>query len=107
MLAQTKSASVFFAGKDASVGGVAVQKNAPTAALGKRLLTAASLGEVLGAAAGQLGAGAGGLITLYYGGAQKERDAHKARRRAGRALPRGRGRVLLRRPARHRVLDVR
>ncbi len=72
-----KSASVFFAGKDASVGGVAVQKNAPTAAIGKRLLTAPSLGEVLIAAAEALGGAGAELVTLYYGGAQKERDAQK------------------------------
>jgi DAK2 domain fusion protein YloV len=76
-LAAVKSASVFFAGKDASVGGVAVQKNAPTAAIGKRLLTAPSLGEVLIEAASALGAAQGELLTLYYGGAQKERDAQK------------------------------
>jgi dihydroxyacetone kinase-like predicted kinase len=76
-LAAVKSASVFFAGKDASVGGVAVQKNAPTAAIGKRLLSAPSLGEVLIAAASALGAAQGELVTLYYGGAQKERDAQK------------------------------
>jgi DAK2 domain fusion protein YloV len=71
------SAAVFFAGKDASAGGVAVKKGGPTAAIGKRLLTAASLSEVIGAAAAELGAAEGGLITLYYGGAQKERDAQK------------------------------
>jgi DAK2 domain fusion protein YloV len=72
-----RSASIFFAGKDASVGGVAVKSGAPAAAIGKRLLTAASLPEVLGAAAAELGAAQGGLITLYYGGTQKERDAQK------------------------------
>jgi DAK2 domain fusion protein YloV len=77
VLAEVRSASVFFAGKDASVGGVAVQKGAATAAIGKRLLTAASLGEVIGEAVGALGGADGGLVTLYYGGAQKERDAQK------------------------------
>ena len=76
-LAAVRSASVFFAGKDASVDGVAVQKGAPAAALGKQLLTAGSLGEVVIAAARALGAGEGGLVTLYYGGVQKERDAQK------------------------------
>ncbi len=68
---------MFFAGKDASVDGVAVVKGAPAASIGKRLLTAPSLGEVIGAAAAALGAGDGGLVTLYYGGAQRERDAQK------------------------------
>lgn len=77
VLAGVRSASAFFAGKDASVGGVAVQKNAPTAAIGKRLLTAPTLGEVLVGAAEALGAADAELVTLYYGGAQKERDAQK------------------------------
>jgi DAK2 domain fusion protein YloV len=72
-----RSASVFFAGKDAGVGGVRVAQGAPAAAIGKRLLTAPSLGEVIVDAAGALGAGEGGLVTLYYGGVQKERDAQK------------------------------
>ncbi|HTW84999.1 MAG TPA: DAK2 domain-containing protein [Candidatus Sulfotelmatobacter sp.] len=76
-LAGVKAASVFAAGKDASVDGVAVQKGAPTAAIGKRLITGASYADVLVAAAAELGAGAGGLVTLYYGGSQKERDAQR------------------------------
>ncbi|MBV8643961.1 MAG: hypothetical protein JO225_08605, partial [Candidatus Eremiobacteraeota bacterium] len=76
-LAEVRSASVFFAGKDASVGGVAVQKGAPSASVGKRLLTAPTLTDVIGDAAAALGAEDGGLVTLYYGGTQKERDAQK------------------------------
>jgi uncharacterized protein len=82
-LEAVQSASVFFAGKDASVGGVAVQKGAPTAAIGKQLLTAGSLGEVIVDAVRALGAGTGALVTLYYGGAQKERDAQKYAARLG------------------------
>jgi uncharacterized protein len=77
LLEGVRSASVFFAGKDASVGGVAVKQGAPAASIGKRLLTAPSLDEVIAAAAAELGAGEGGLVTLYYGGSQKERDAQK------------------------------
>ena len=76
-LAGVHSASVFFAGKDASVGGVAVQKGAPAAAIGKQLMTAASIGDVIVDAARALGAANGALVTLYYGGAQKERDAQR------------------------------
>ena len=77
VLGAVHSASVFFAGKDASVDGVAVAKGMPAAAIGKRLVAGATLGETLIAAAAELGAAAGGLVTLYYGGAQKERDAQK------------------------------
>ena len=72
-----RSASVFFAGKDAGVDGVRVRSGAPAAAIGKRLLSAPSLSEVIVDAARALGAEDGGLVTLYYGGAQKERDAQK------------------------------
>jgi dihydroxyacetone kinase-like predicted kinase len=54
-----------------------VHMGAPAAAIGKRLLTASSLGAVIGDALAALGAAEGGLATLYYGGAQKERDAQK------------------------------
>jgi len=72
-----RSASVFFAGKDTSVGGVAVTKGAPTAAFGKALVTGATMADVIATAAAELGAADGGLVTLYYGGSQKERDAQK------------------------------
>lgn len=76
-IAAARSASVFFAGKDASVGGVRVRQGTPAATIGKRLLSAPSLGDAIADAAGELGAADGGLVTLYYGGAQKERDAQK------------------------------
>ncbi len=98
---------VFFAGKDASVDGVAVAKGAPTASIGKRLLTAPALGDVIADAAAALGAADGGLVTLYYGGAQRERDAQKYAARHRRTFQRGGGRILLRRSAERRVLDQR
>ena len=105
--ADVHSASVFFAGKDASVDGVAVQQGAPAASIGKRLLTAPTLGEVIGDAAAALGAADGGLVTLYYGGSQRERDAQKYAAAARRTFQRrGRG-ILLRRAAERRVLDQR
>jgi DAK2 domain fusion protein YloV len=76
-LDEVRSASVFLAGKDASVDGVAVRKSAPAASIGKRLLSAATIEDVMISALEVLGAAEGGLVTLYYGGAQKERDAQK------------------------------
>jgi uncharacterized protein len=76
-LAAVKSGSVFFAGKDASVDGIVVQKGSAAGLIGKRLLPAPSLGEALIDVAHALGATDGGLVTLYYGGSQKERDAQK------------------------------
>ena len=72
-----RAASVFFAGKSTHAAGVAVAKGAPTAMIGHDLLTAESLSTVLLEAARALGAIEGGLLTLYYGGSQKERDAQR------------------------------
>jgi hypothetical protein len=76
-IAGIASAAVFFAGKDATAGGAAVRRGAPVARIGDRLLTGPTLGAVLAAAARALSGGAEGLVTLYYGGRQKERDAQR------------------------------
>jgi DAK2 domain fusion protein YloV len=71
------TASIYFAGKDSRVDGVAVKKGAPSATISGRVYTSATLGGLLAEVAAELGAGEGGLITLYYGGRQKERDAQR------------------------------
>jgi DAK2 domain fusion protein YloV len=71
------TAAIFFAGKDSSVDGVAVKKGAPSATIDGRLRTSPTLSSLFAAVAAELGAAAGGLITLYYGGRQKERDAQR------------------------------
>ena len=76
-IASVRAGSVFFAGKDTSVGGVAISKGAPTAAVGDVLMTAPSLGDVLVDVVRALGGDDGGLVTVYYGGAQRERDAQR------------------------------
>ncbi len=70
-------AEVFFAGKDSLLGGVALRRGAPAASVDGVLLAAASVEAAVALAVARLGAGAneGGLLTLYYGGIQKERDA--------------------------------
>jgi hypothetical protein len=76
-IAGVSSAAVFFAGKDASAGGVAVRAGAPAALIDGRLLSAPTLAEVLAEVVRRL-LGSGdpeGVVTLYYGGKQKERDA--------------------------------
>lgn len=87
ILAEARGASVFFAGTDASLNGVAVRKGAPAASIGKRLLGGAALEDVVVTAAAELGAAAGGLLTLYYGGAQRERDAQKYAAVVGERFP--------------------
>ncbi len=75
--ARTRSAQAYFAGKDATVGGTIVQRGRPVASSSGVLYTGGSLSEAASAALGAMGAGDGGLITVYYGGAQKERDAQR------------------------------
>jgi uncharacterized protein len=72
-----RSAQVFFAGKDAELGGVSVERGKPAAILGGRLIAAPTAGEVAAAVLREMGADAGGLVTLYYGGAQREKDAQR------------------------------
>jgi dihydroxyacetone kinase-like predicted kinase len=70
-----RSAPLFFAGKDSKLGGIVVRRGSPAALIDGRILTGGSLAEVAVAVARELGAADGGLLTLYYGGMQKEADA--------------------------------
>jgi uncharacterized protein len=76
-IARVGAAALFFAGKDASTGGVAVRAGAPAASIDGRLIAAATLAEVLHAVVRDLAGDADGVVTLYYGGKQKERDAQR------------------------------
>jgi DAK2 domain fusion protein YloV len=76
-MAAVGAAAVFFAGKDASIGGVAVRDGAPAATIDGRLVTAPTLSEVLNSVVQSLAADEPGVVTLYYGGKQKERDAER------------------------------
>ncbi|MHB8462851.1 MAG: hypothetical protein ACYDA1_09405, partial [Vulcanimicrobiaceae bacterium] len=70
-----RSAQLFFAGKDAAVGGVSVARGTPAALIGGALRSEATMPELARASLQAMGAASGGLVTLYYGGAQKEKDA--------------------------------
>lgn len=85
---RVRSARVFFAGKDAAVGGVSVAKGKPAALRDGELSGGATLSEVSRAALTAMGAGTGGLITLFYGGAQKEKDAQRLAEELQAAFPR-------------------
>ncbi len=74
---RVKSAPVFFAGKDANFGGVTVARGKPAATLNGSLVTGDTVAEVTKNLLDRMGAEDGGLITLYYGGAQKEKDAQR------------------------------
>jgi dihydroxyacetone kinase-like predicted kinase len=86
-VAQSRSASVFFAGKGVKIGGIEVAKAAPTAQIGPRLLSADSLSAVALDAVAELAREAGSLITLYYGGSQTEHDAQRFAAAIGERFP--------------------
>ena len=71
------AAAVFFAGKDASVGGVAVRSGAAAATIDGRLITALSLDALLADVVTALSADRPGVVTLYFGGRQTEADARR------------------------------
>lgn len=75
--AHPRSAQVFFAGKDATVGGTSVAQGKPAATHAGALYAGGTLKEAAQAALESMGARDGGLITVYYGGAQKEKDAQR------------------------------
>jgi DAK2 domain fusion protein YloV len=75
--ARPRSAQVFFAGKDATLGGTTVARGKPAASSGGNLYAGKSLADAAVSALDAMGARDGGLITVYYGGAQKERDAQR------------------------------
>jgi DAK2 domain fusion protein YloV len=75
--AHPRSAQVFVAGKDATLGGTTVARGKPAATSAGTLYAGESLEDAAAHALDAMGARDGGLITVYYGGAQKERDAQK------------------------------
>jgi DAK2 domain fusion protein YloV len=81
------SAQVFFAGKDAAIGGVSVARGKPAATAGEALIAGETLIDAAKGALAQLGAGAGGLVTIYYGGLQKEKDAQRLSEELRTAFP--------------------
>ncbi|MBV8154541.1 MAG: DAK2 domain-containing protein [Candidatus Eremiobacteraeota bacterium] len=74
---RVRAAQLFFAGKDATLDGVTVARGKPAALTANRLFAGETLPEAGRSALEAMGAAAGGLITLYYGGLQKERDAQR------------------------------
>lgn len=85
---RVRSARVFFAAKDATIGGVAVARGKPAATFDGTLVAGDSLTDASHAALVALGANDGGLITLYYGGIQKEKDAKRLSAQLQAAFPR-------------------
>lgn len=72
-----RAAQVFLAAKDATLGGVTVAHGRPAATYAGKLFSGGALAEAACAVLDEMGAREGGLITLYYGGTQKEKDAQR------------------------------
>ncbi|HUY10788.1 MAG TPA: DAK2 domain-containing protein [Candidatus Dormibacteraeota bacterium] len=70
-----RSAQLFFAGKDAIRGGVRVVRGKPVGKFGGELVLGETIAATLRATVEAMGGPTSGLLTLYYGGAQRERDA--------------------------------
>ena len=82
-----RAAQVFIAGKDATLDGTSVARGKPAAVAANRLVGGETLADVSRGALETMGAAGGGLITLYYGGAQKERDAQRLSEELQAAFP--------------------
>jgi DAK2 domain fusion protein YloV len=74
---RVRSARVVFAGRETVAEGVAVARGAPVALYQERLFGGATIAEAAAGALRAMGAANRGLATLYYGGAQKEKDAQR------------------------------
>ena len=64
-----------------------MSRGSPAATSARALFSGRSLGEAAKAALQTMGAQHGGLITLYYGGSQKERDAQHVSEELTAAFP--------------------
>jgi DAK2 domain fusion protein YloV len=82
-----KTGSVFFAGKESAIGGVALKRGAPAGMVDDWLTPGSDVPSTVEAVAEALGARDGGLLTLYYGGKQKEQDARALCERLLAAFP--------------------
>ena len=71
-----RSAQVFLAGKDTELGARR-RAGRPGRDSGRTLLTAPTVGEVAASVVRAMGGERGGLVTLYYGGVQHEKDAQR------------------------------
>ncbi len=84
---RARSAQIFFAGKDARLGGVKVGRDEPAATYDGRLYAGDSVRDAAVAVLSDMGAQPGALITLYYGGSQKEKDAQRLSEELGTVFP--------------------
>lgn len=84
---RVKRARIFFAGKDAALGGTAVKIGKAAANYCGRLFGGSSIAEVMCAVLTAMEYSCGGLITLYYGATQGEKDSQILSEQVSQAFP--------------------
>jgi DAK2 domain fusion protein YloV len=85
---RVKASRLFLAARDAvTAARERIARGTPSALFNGELMTAATLSEVARQAVERMGAQAGGLVTLYYGGSQKEKDAVRLAEELQRSFP--------------------
>ncbi|MGA8535343.1 MAG: DAK2 domain-containing protein [Candidatus Tumulicola sp.] len=84
---RVRSAQVFVAAKDASARGTTITKGKAAARYDGALVGGESPAEAARAALAAMRPQNGGLITLYYGGSQKEKDAQRLSEELQAAFP--------------------
>lgn len=75
--ARTASARIFLASASAVLGGVAVTRGKPAAVWHDRWFAGESVAAVAREVVGAMRSGERGLLTIYYGGTQREKDAQR------------------------------
>ena len=73
----TKSARIFVASRTATLDGVALTRGKPAGVLGDRWFGGDTISAVASDVVRAMRDGSDGLVTLYYGGAQREKDAQR------------------------------
>ncbi len=81
------SARVFLAAKDSTIEGVSVRSGKPAGWYDGGLIAGDSVADVTRDTLAGMGAANGGLITMYYGGAQRENNARKLASEVQAAFP--------------------
>lgn len=77
-IARTKCARVFVAAKDSTVDGTRIRRGQPAAIVHERLIAGDSIADATTKAIASIrGDRQSGLVTLYYGGTQREKDARQ------------------------------
>ncbi|MHB8703053.1 MAG: DAK2 domain-containing protein [Candidatus Tyrphobacter sp.] len=76
-VSETRSARLFVASNDVVLDGAPAARGKPAAIYRGRLFAGETLAQVACAVIGEMREGSDGLVTLYYGGGQREKDAQR------------------------------